>query len=111
MAINTLKRVIWHPKAKKEIQSFPKEIRYELGYLLHLLQKGENLEIPFSKPMSSIIVGAYELRIRGKDGIYRVFYYLKKAEGIIVFHCFKKKSQKTPRQELNVALERLKEFL
>src|SRR6185295_15198267 len=39
----------------------------------------------------SVAAGVSEVRVRGKDGIYRAFYYTAHAEGIIVFHAFVKK--------------------
>jgi len=37
-----------------------------------------------------------ELRVGGEGTVVRIFYYLRKADAIIVFHAFQKKSQKTP---------------
>lgn len=42
---------------------------------------------------------------------HRVFYILKTELGILVFHNFKKKSQKTQQKEIDTAKTRLKEFL
>jgi len=47
----------------------------------------------------------YELRITGKEQI-RVFYTVKGKE-IILLHAFKKKSQKLPKKEIEIALQRL----
>lgn len=67
--------------------------------------------MPAAKPMSTIAVGTYELRVKDADGIYRVFYYLKSAEGILVFHAFLKKTQTTPQNEIETAKKRLWEML
>jgi len=106
-----MKKVIWHPKARDEISQFPKSIRDELGYLIFRLQKGDVLDMPYSKPMPSVGRGVYELRSRGQDGIYRVFYYQKFESGILVFHCFKKKTDKTPVKEIEQGRKNLKEFI
>ena len=47
----------------------------------------------------------YELRIAGKEQI-RIFYTVKGKE-IILLHAFKKKSQKLPKKEIEIALQRL----
>jgi len=47
----------------------------------------------------------YELRITGKEQI-RIFYTVKGKE-IILLHVFKKKSQKLPKKEIEIALQRL----
>ncbi len=61
--------------------------------------------------MPDIERGAYELRFRDADGIYRVFYYLKSAKGILVIHAFRKKTQATPQREIELGRKRLWEML
>jgi len=51
----------------------------------------EQLGVPRSRSMGSVAAGVSEVRVRGKDGIYRAFYYTAHAEGIIVFHAFVKR--------------------
>jgi len=85
-----------HDKARETIRAFSKSAKADVGKLLRELQEGESLTFPDSRPMPDIERGAYELRVRDADGIYRVFYYLKSAKGILVFHAFTKKTQTTP---------------
>ena len=61
--------------------------------------------------MPAIALGVNELRIRDRSGIYRVFYYTKLADRVLIFHAFTKKTQKTPHHEIVLAQERLKELL
>ena len=61
--------------------------------------------------MPSVAVGVNELRMRDRSGIYRVFYYTKVADLVLIFHAFTKKTQKTPQHEMRLAQERLKEML
>ena len=105
------KPVVFHPKAKTEIRLFPEWVKKEMGDLLRSLQKGETLTMPHSKPMPSVSSGVYELRVKGADGAYRAFYYLKHEAAILVLHCFKKKSQKTPPREIQQGIKNLKELL
>jgi len=51
------------------------------------------------------------VRVRGEDGVFRVFYYTASATGVLVFHTFAKKTQRTPLQEIELARKRLKELL
>ncbi|GEM_PF-4841811 len=44
-----LKAIVWHPVAKETIRNFSEEVRVKVGYLLHLLQKGESLQMPQSR--------------------------------------------------------------
>jgi phage-related protein len=61
--------------------------------------------------MPAVGPGVSELRVKGKDGAYRVFYCLAAARGILVFHAFVKKTQKTPLMEIQLGRRRLKEIL
>ena len=93
------------------IRGFPKEVRDRLGRGLFRLQLGEALGMPHSRPMPRVAAGASELRVQGEDSIYRTFYYTASTEGILVFHAFVKKTQRTPPFEINMARKRLKEML
>ena len=106
-----MKPAVFHPKARDVIRSFPDEVRRELGKAIYDLQAGMNLTMPLSRSMSFVAPGANELRIRDRSGIYRVFYYTKLADSVLIFHAFAKKTQKTPQQEIVIAQERLKELL
>lgn len=106
-----MRPVIFHPKAHHAIRAFPKDVRIRLGKGLFRLQVGEQIGMPNSRPMPGVAAGVSELRIRGADGIYRVFYYTASADGILVVHAFMKKTQRAPPVEIELARKRLKEFL
>jgi phage-related protein len=71
-----------------------------------MLEFGANLGMPHTKAMSD---GLFELRIKGKEGIARVFYCTKVGKRIIMLHAFIKKTPKTPAKELRKAEQRLSE--
>ena len=106
-----MKAAIFHPAARETIRAFPVDVRKELGKAIYDLQRGEALPMPLSRAMASIAPGAAELRIRDRAGIYRVFYYVRSARGILVFHAFQKKDRRTPLQEVEKGRRRLKELL
>jgi phage-related protein len=106
-----MKEVIFHEKALEGLRSFPRLMRGEIGKAIRDLQRGLILSMPLSKPMPSVALGVYELRVKDSSGCYRAFYYLKSRQGILVFHTFMKKTQKTPQHEINLAQKRLKEVL
>ncbi|WP_411859245.1 type II toxin-antitoxin system RelE/ParE family toxin [Burkholderia sp. BKH01] len=60
-----------------------------------------------TRPMGD---GLYEMRLKGLEGIARVFYCAAVDRRIVMLHCFVKKTQKTPRKELEAARRRLKEI-
>ena len=67
--------------------------------------------MPLSRPMPDVASGAFELRVTGKATAVRVFYYVKVADAIVVFHAFQKQTQKTPQREIAIGQQRLKEVL
>ena len=97
--------------ARAEIQHWPLEIKKDLGSILTKLQKGEPVGHPDTKPMINVAPGVFEIRLKDGSGAYRAFYILKTAHGIMVFHSFKKKTRKTPIQEIETGKRRLKAFL
>jgi phage-related protein len=60
--------------------------------------------MPVSRPMP--VVSA-ELRLKAADDIFRVFYYLASPKGVLVFHAFVKKTQRTHPLEIELARKRL----
>jgi phage-related protein len=107
----TLKKAIIHPLARETLSQMSGEIKDKIGHLIFELQKGENLGMPDSRPMKSISQGCYELRVKSEDGIYRAFYFLKNVKGILVFHIFVKKNQKTRQEDIELGRKRLLEML
>ena len=67
---------------------------------------GPNLGEPHTKAFGH---GLFELRLKGAEGIARVFYCTVVGKRIFMLHCFVKKSQKTPQTDLNLAITRMKE--
>ena len=106
-----MRPIIFHPKAREAIRRFPKEIRIDVGRGLFRLQIGERIGMPNSRPMREVAAGVSELRVKGEDGSYRVFYYTASSRGVLVFHAFVKKTQRTPPLEIELARKRLKELL
>lgn len=106
-----MNEVEWNKKALREVKKFPESIKKELGYLIFKLQIGENLDMPYSRAMTSIAKGCYELRIKDSDGIYRAFYFLKVKGKVLIFHAFQKKDQKTPKKEIDLGKKNLKEMV
>ncbi len=71
-----------------------------------MLIHGSNLGLPHTKSLNN---GLFELRLKSKEGIARVFYCTMIGKKIVMLHSFTKKSQKIPRKELQLAEGRLKE--
>ena len=106
-----MKSVLFHPKALTFIRGEKPAVRKQIGQAIRDLQKGISLGLPLSRPMPTVASGVHELRIRSKTTAIRVFYFVKLAEAVLVFHAFQKKTQKTPTQELTLGRQRLNEVL
>jgi phage-related protein len=87
--------------------AFPREATRKAGYQLAKVQDGE--EPDDWKPMPSIGKGVREIRVWEKDGTFRVIYIVKSETGVFVLHAFVKKSQATPKRDIELACKRLKE--
>lgn len=105
-----MKLIRLHRAVEKMIRDWPVTAKAELADLLALLASGKSLGMPASRQMPDVGPGAHELRIKERSGEYRVFYFTKSADAILVFHAFKKKTQATPKHELELARERLKDM-
>ena len=68
---------------------------------------GPNLGEPHTEAFGG---GLFELRLKGAEGIARVFYCTLVGKRIVMLHSFVKKSQKTPPNERRIAETRLKEI-
>ena len=99
--------VYFSPEVENEILVLPSGLlaRY-LRLTDMMLVHGSNLGMPHTKSLDN---GLFELRLKSKEGIARVFYCTKVGKKIVMLHCFVKKSQKIPKKELHIALDRLKE--
>ena len=91
-----MKSIRIHKKVVKSLETLDFTLRRRLTDLFAQLAEGENLGMPVSRPMPSVGHGVHELRVKDRSGQYRVFYYTKKADAILVFHFFKKKTQELP---------------
>ncbi len=82
-----------------------------LARYLHLtdrmLEYGPDLGMPHTRAMGS---GLFELRLKSREGIGRVFYCTLVGRQIVMLHQFVKKTDKTPPKQLAVARKRMKEW-
>ena len=67
---------------------------------------GPNLGAPHTKAFGD---GLFELRLKGAEGIARVFFCTLVAKRIVMLHSFIKKSDKMPLREREMAEVRMKE--
>jgi phage-related protein len=102
------KPIEWRGSSYADLLAFPDDARRIAGFQLGRLQHGD--EPDDWKPMSVVGAGAIELRIRIGTA-HRVFVVTKFAEAIYVLHAFEKKSQKTPKSDIDLAKHRYRDLI
>lgn len=105
----TIKPIEFRGSALADLRAFPEAARRDAGYQLDRVQRGRDPDD--WKPMKDIGPGVREIRVRAADGAFRVVYVAKFAEAIFVLHCFQKKSQKTSREDVDLAAKRYKDLI
>lgn len=88
---------------------FSAEARKEAGFLQRLLQRGQPLSLPESRPMPTIGQGCHELRINDAERSWRIIYCIDR-DAIVILEVFGKKTTKTPRRVLEACRRRLREY-
>ncbi len=102
------KPLVWlHGEVKTP--PFSREARLEAGYLLRLLQRGENLSLPHSRPMPAIGPRCHELRIVDEHVSWRIVYRVD-SDAVVILEVFDKKTNRTPVQVIEVCKKRLKDY-
>ncbi|MDR0995165.1 MAG: type II toxin-antitoxin system RelE/ParE family toxin [Tannerella sp.] len=89
------------------IQSLNAGAREKVLYGVLLLRTQDRLPAKYVKFIGN---GLFELRVEWQSNIYRLFFCYDEGRIIVVFNCFQKKSQKTPRKELEKAYRLMEEY-
>ena len=66
----------------------------------------ERVHEPYIKHLEGRI---WEMRLRGRDGIARALYVTATGKRLVILRVFTKKTQKTPRREIELARRRAEE--
>jgi len=74
----------------------------KVDYILTLLRTQDRLPIKFIKLIRESV---YELRIEYNSTIYRVFFVFDEDKIVVLFNGFRKKTQKTPKNEIEKAIK------
>ena len=78
------KNLDWRGSTLEDIKTFPTEVKKDVGFELHKIQKGHN---PTNfKAINRWGAGVIEIKIKGDDGEYRVIYVAKFAEASYVLN-------------------------
>ena len=86
------------------------KVKARFAQIFDLLQeKGTSVGMPYVRPI--VNTKLYEIRVEQSTNIYRIFYFAYTGRRFVLLHGFQKKTQKTPKKEIELAEKRRKEFL
>lgn len=90
------------------LSDLPRDIRASFERIVHLIEEYglTVMREPYVKHLEGPV---WEMRMKGRDGIARAAYVTATGRRVVVVHGFPKKTQKTPRREIDIALRRAKE--
>lgn len=92
-----------------DLRAFSLSARREAGHQLDRVQNGH--EPDDWKPMNTVGQGVKEIRIRDATGAFRIHYVAKFADAVYVLHCFQKKTEKTSKADVDLAIRRYRDLL
>lgn len=102
------KPLVWlHGEVKTP--PFSAAARLEAGVLLRLLQRGDRLGMPASRPMPSVGPRCHELRIVDENVTWRIMYRLDE-DAVVILEVFAKKTGQTPKHVIDTCKARLKRY-
>lgn len=85
------------------------KVKDKIDYVLELIKHEERVPKKFLKHLAGTD-GLYEIRIISTFSNIRIFCFFDDGMMIILTNCFMKKSQKTPKKHLNLAIKLRKEY-
>lgn len=90
-----------------DLRNFPAAARQQAGFELYAVQRGR--EPSDWKSMPDIAAGVREIRLHVL-GEWRVIYIARFGDAVYVLHAFQKRSQKTRREDIELARRRFRQI-
>ena len=88
---------------------FSRAARREAGFLLRLLQMGETLAMPHSRPLPTVASRCHELRVNDRNETWRIVYRLD-PDAVVILEVFSKKTARTPWRVIEACRDRLRRY-
>ncbi len=87
----------------------PDNIQSKIEWTLNLIRVTRQVPEKYFKHLEGTN-GLYEIRVEVGRNIYRIFSFFDKGNLVVLGNAFQKKSQKTPKKELEKALKIMEEY-
>lgn len=90
---------------EREVAELPKDIQAKLRRIADMIEQLglAAMREPYIKHLQGKL---WEMRMTGRDGIARAIYVTASGKRVVIVRAFTKKTQKTPRSEIELALKR-----
>ena len=85
------------------------KVKSKIQYVLELIKQVDRVPVKFLAPMSGY-EGLYEVRVEYQSNIYRIFCCFDDGKLVVRFNGFQKKTQKTPKEEIDKAMRLKNEY-
>ncbi len=85
------------------------KVKSKIKYVFELIKQVDRVPEKFLSPMTGYD-GLFEVRIEYQSNIYRVFCCFDEGRLVVLFNGFQKKTQKTPKKEIEKAMKLKKEY-
>lgn len=95
-------------RVRDELDALPVDMQARFRRIAELIQ-GYGIERVREPHIRHVKGPLWEMRMKGKDGISRAMYVTAKGQRVVVVRVFVKKTPKTPRREIEIALQRAEE--
>lgn len=82
-------------------------LQEKIEYVFKVIRSVQSVPRKFLEHMTD---GLYKIRIEYESNIYRVFCCFDKGSLVVLFNAFQKKTQKTPKKEIELALKLKDEY-
>lgn len=92
-----------------ELEALPEDQQARFTSIRLLIEEHglTRLRMPHVRHIEGVL---WEIRLKGEAGISRALYVVRSGQRVIVVRVFVKKTEKTPRREIKLALKRAKEI-
>ena len=94
----------------RELSALPADMRARFARVAELIE-AVGLDRVGAPHVRHLAGPLWEIRMTGRAGIARALYVTVQVRRVVVVRAFVKKTQKTPRREIELALQRAKEVL
>lgn len=87
----------------------PDNVQRKIEWTLNLIKVTRQVPEKYFKHLEGT-KGLYEIRVEVGNNIYRIFSFFDRGNLVVLGNAFQKKTQKTPKQELEKAIKIMEEY-